>query len=51
MEECGLRGQRTHQCSVLAHSMEHLLLLTLLEEGEKEAEVFPTGSKCKGCGT
>ena len=36
---------------MLAHSMEPLLLLILLKEGEKEAEVFPTGFKCKGCGT
>lgn len=36
---------------MLAHSMEPLLLLTLLEEGEQEAEMLPAGCKHKGCGT
>lgn len=39
MEEW-LQGTKNGHYSVLAHNMEALLLLTLLEEGEQDAEVL-----------
>lgn len=45
------QGTKNGHYSVLAHNMEPLLLLTLLEEGEQEAEVLAPGCKHKGCGT
>lgn len=45
------QGTKKASSSLLAHSMEPLLLFTLLEEGEQEAEVLPAGCEHKGCGT